>query len=167
MEERPVPPFKRSPWRLPAPAQQLRLIVPAVLIVGFLGAAAVLGVATLRSRAAAVLAMQGAPSEASQAFLRQTGGFTIVLGLVIGAVGLAAVAWIWWMSVWIFGPYRRLERDLDDVLYGKLDPARLKVRDGDALFSLVEKVRAALSHGAQGGKPPSGGAPPQDLPPKS
>jgi hypothetical protein len=60
---------------------------------------------------------------------------------------------VWWLSIWVFGPYRRLERDLNEVLYGRMDPEQIHVRKSDALYSLVERFRAALSR-----KPP---APPQ------
>jgi hypothetical protein len=138
------PPFKRS-WRHFSPSRkQLALFLPTILALGALAVLVGVSVSRLQSRAMETLAAQGVSSEASRDFLQQTHGFSLLIYFVTAGVAVVAIAWVWWLAVWIFGPTRRLERELNDVLYGRMDPDKIQVRKTDALFPLVEKFREVL-----------------------
>jgi hypothetical protein len=145
MADEPQKPFKRSWFRFPVPRKQVMLFLPTVLVLAVLAVLVAFSVHRVQSRALEVLSTQGVSSDASREFLQQTHGFSLVISLVTAGVGLVAIVWVWWLSVWIFGPYRRLERDLNEVLYGRMDPDKIKVRKSDALFPLVERFRHALT----------------------
>jgi hypothetical protein len=153
MDPQPPKPFKRSWLRFPAPDKQLILFLPTALLLIVLAVLVALSMHRVQSGALEALGAQGASSETSREFLAKTRGFSLVIYVVTAGVGGVAVLWVWWLSIWVFGPYRRLERDLNEVLYGRMDPEQIHVRKSDALYSLVERFRAALSR-----KPP---APPQ------
>lgn len=137
--------FKRSWFRFPAPGKQVLLFLPTLALLIVLVALGVFSVRRVQSDAVAALATQGASSEASQEFLKRTQGLNAVMYAVTAVVGGAAVLWVWWLSVWIFGPTRRLERDLNEVLYGRMDPDKIRVRKQDALYPLIERMRQALT----------------------
>ncbi len=137
--------FKRSWFRFPDPKKQLLLILPTILLLAALAVLVGLSVHRVQSGALEALNVQGVSSDASREFLQQTHGFSLVIYLVTAGVGVAAVLWVWWLSVWIFGPYRRLERDLNEVLYGRKDPDEIRVRKTDALYPIVEKFRLAMT----------------------
>lgn len=141
----PPPTFKRSWFRFPAPGKQLALFLPTAALLAVLFLIGFFSAQRMRSQALEVLASQGVSSEASHEFLKKTRGFNVLITAVSVAVGVAAVGWVWWLSVWIFGPYRRLERDLNEVLYGRMDPDKIRVRKGDALYSLVERMRQVMT----------------------
>jgi hypothetical protein len=138
--------FKRSWMRFPAPDKQVLLFLPTVVVLVVLAVLVGFSVHRVQSGALETLAIHGVSSDTSREFLQKTQGFSMAIYLVTAGVGVVAVLWVWWLSVWIFGPYRRLERDLNEVLYGRLDPDQIRVRKGDALYSLMERVRAALVH---------------------
>ncbi len=138
-------PFKRSWLRLPLTQKQFLFFLPTILALGALAALVGLSVNRVQSRALETLTTQGVSSDVSREFLQQTHGFSLVIYFVTAGVAVVAIVWVWWLSVWIFGPYRRLERDLNEVLYGRMDPSNLRVRKSDALYSLVERFRQALS----------------------
>jgi hypothetical protein len=146
-------PFKRSWLRFPVPDKQLILFLPTAVLLVILAVLVALSMHRVSSRALEVLSTQGASSEASREFLAKTRGFSLIIYVITAAVGGMAILWIWWLSVWVFGPYRRLERDLNEVLYGRMDPEQIRVRKSDALYSLVEKVRHALTRKPE---PPKG-----------
>lgn len=144
MENDPKP-FKRSWLQFPEPRKQLLIILPTVALVVVAALVGWFSVRRIQTEAVEVMATQGAfSSEVSQEFLQKTRAFNTALTAVAAAVGLAAVLWVWWLSVWIFGPTRRLERELNEVLYGRMNPESLRVRKSDALYPLVEKMRQAL-----------------------
>ena len=145
MESKSPKAFNRSWLRFPAPKKQLLLFLPTVLLLGALAVLVGLSVHRVQSGVLEALNVQGVASDASREFLQQTHGFSLVIYLVTAGVGVAAVLWVWWLSVWIFGPYRRLESDLNEVLYGRKDPDEIRVRKTDALYPLVEKFRLALT----------------------
>jgi hypothetical protein len=134
--------------RFPAPDKQLLLFLPTLVVLVILAGLVGFSVHRMQSGALETLAVQGVSSDTSREFLQKTQGFSMAIYLVTAGVGVVAVLWVWWLSVWIFGPYRRLERDLNEVLYGRMNPDQIRVRKGDALYSLIERVRAALVHKA-------------------
>jgi hypothetical protein len=147
--QEPPKPFKRSWMRFPIPEKQVLLFLPTAAVLACLVILAALSINRVRTSALEAMDAQGVSSEVSREFLRQTHGFNLAIYAVTALVGVAAILWVWWLSVWIFGPYRRLERDLNEVLYGRMDPNQIRVRKGDALYSLIERVRQALAGRAE------------------
>src|SRR5687768_10206773 len=113
-------PFKRGWLQFPEPKKQLLLILPTVVLIAAVAVVGWLSLHRVQSQAVEALAAQGTySSDVSREFLQKTRAFNTALTLVTAAVGAAAVLWVWWLSVWIFGPTRRLERELNEVLYGR------------------------------------------------
>jgi len=122
------------------PGKQAAVIAPALLLTAATAAAGY-GLFWVSAEAAArFMEAHGLPAaaradyqEAVREFLRL---FYCAGGILIGG----AAYWSWRVSLWAFGPMRRLERQLQAVLDGKETLTSIGVREEDAYYDLFRKV---------------------------
>ncbi len=119
-------------------------MLPALLVVGISITVSYLLLFFMKRGALAALDMSRATLEVLSDFSKVSETLFIAYWLGMFFFTLIALLWYWRVSLWIFGPFVRLNTDLDKVLAGEKSASELYVRHKDAICPLVEKFKKII-----------------------
>lgn len=137
-------PYKRQAFRFVSPKQQFLVLLPVLAMLFFGAVVSFSFLSQLRDGAVTIMKDNGVPDAGVQDYLAAV---RALLGIFWGStVFLCAVGfyWGWLVSHRIFGPFRRLEQDLELIRQGTKDPSSLYVREKDYVADLIKSIRDTL-----------------------
>jgi hypothetical protein len=141
----PVTKVARRILRFTKPWDQFLIVLPTITSMVFIALVSFSVLVHIRQAAIQALSDAGAVSPVVQRFETEVGLFVFIYWVASAVLGLIGFLWVALVTYRVFGPFTRLERELIAIRDGIMDPSGLRVRQTDAIHSIVELFRQVLT----------------------
>jgi hypothetical protein len=137
----PVTKVARRILRFTKPWDQFFIVLPTLTSMGFIAMVSYSVLMHIRQAAVQALSDLGAVPAIIQRFETEVSLFLFIYWISAGILGLIGFLWVALVTYRVFGPFGRLERELVAIRDGIMDPSGLRVRQTDAIHTIVDLFR--------------------------
>jgi hypothetical protein len=141
----PVTKVARRILRFTRPWDQFLIVLPTLTSMAFIALVSYSVLVHVRQAALQALSDVSAVPPIVQRFETEVGLFLFIYWVSAVVLGLIGFLWVALVTYRVFGPFSRLERELIAIRDGIMDPAGLRVRQTDAIHTIVELFRQVLT----------------------